>query len=125
MLEFNEVQTTKRNTYRRKVAAAKAGKPTADDSTPKTAATAPVTPSAANTSRDPNASTLSAAASERTTAPRSKKQKPNGSNEAIANSGENGGAAPKRSRSKKEKKPAAPVGRTNRKTRSQGAAELS
>lgn len=57
--------------------------------------------------------------------PAVKKQKPNGSNEAIANSGENGGAAPKRSRSKKEKKPAAPVGRTNRKTRSQGAAELS
>ena len=57
--------------------------------------------------------------------PSVKKQKPNGSDEAITDSGGNGDAAPKRSRSKKEKKPAAPVGRTNRKTRSQGAAEIS
>ncbi|RYO77145.1 hypothetical protein DL763_010064 [Monosporascus cannonballus] len=67
--KFNEVQTTKRNTYRRKVAAAKAGK-SAPSATATTAdAAAP----------GPNTSTLSAAASEPAAVPRSaKKQKTNG-----------------------------------------------
>ncbi|RYP74226.1 hypothetical protein DL771_003159 [Monosporascus sp. 5C6A] len=72
--KFNEVQTTKRNTYRRKVAAAKAGKsaPTA------TATTADATAPGPNAG-DPDASALSAAASEPASVPRSaKKQKTNG-----------------------------------------------
>ncbi|RYP43288.1 hypothetical protein DL768_010001 [Monosporascus sp. mg162] len=72
--KFNEVQTTKRNTYRRKVAAAKAGKsaPTATATTADTTAPGP-------NGGGPNASTLSAAASEPAAVPRSaKKQKTNG-----------------------------------------------
>ncbi|RYP74252.1 hypothetical protein DL770_007633 [Monosporascus sp. CRB-9-2] len=71
--KFNEVQTTKRNTYRRKVAAAKAGK-----SAPAPATTADTTATGPNAG-DPNASTLSAAAGEPAAVARSaKKQKTNG-----------------------------------------------
>jgi hypothetical protein len=65
LLEFNDTQTTKRNTYRRKVAAQKkAGKTGADTA-------------------DPNASMVStaSAATEPESAPRSKKQKPNAAHE--------------------------------------------
>ncbi|KAJ8105938.1 hypothetical protein ONZ43_g7232 [Nemania bipapillata] len=66
--KFNDTQTTKRNTYRRKVAAQKkAGKPGTDDA-------------------DPNNSMLSTAstATQPDSAPRSKKQKPNAAHEESA-----------------------------------------
>ncbi|KAI3332333.1 histone-fold-containing protein [Xylariaceae sp. AK1471] len=66
--KFNDTQTTKRNTYRRKVAAQKrAGKPGTNDA-------------------DPNASMISTAsvATEPESAPRSKKQKPNAAHEESA-----------------------------------------
>ncbi|RYP18872.1 hypothetical protein DL765_003660 [Monosporascus sp. GIB2] len=67
--KFNEVQTTKRNTYRRKVAAAKAGKSASSATATSADAAAP----------GPNVSTVSAAASEPSAVPRSaKKQKTNG-----------------------------------------------
>ncbi|RYP63108.1 hypothetical protein DL769_007065 [Monosporascus sp. CRB-8-3] len=72
--KFNEVQTTKRNTYRRKVAAAKAGK-----SAPAASATTADGTAPGPNAGDPNASTLSAAASGPAAVPRSaKKQKTNG-----------------------------------------------
>ncbi|KAI1145304.1 histone-fold-containing protein [Nemania diffusa] len=66
--KFNDTQTTKRNTYRRKVAAQKkTGKPDADGA-------------------DPNASMMSTAstATQPDPAPRSKKQKPNAAHEESA-----------------------------------------
>lgn len=77
LAEFNEVQTTKRNTYRRKVAAAKAGKsaPDADAAAAGTKSTGAATSASKNAS-DPNASTATAEPTNAT--PRSKKQKPNG-----------------------------------------------
>ncbi|KAI8629173.1 histone-fold-containing protein [Xylariaceae sp. FL1651] len=66
--KFNETQTTKRNTYRRKVAAQKKAE------------------KASTNTADPNASILSAAsaATEAESAPRSKKQKPNAAHEESA-----------------------------------------
>lgn len=63
VLEFNETQTSKRNTYRQKVAAKKAGAPG----------------TGSGDQQDPNASTVSAATDADTSGvPRSKKHKPNG-----------------------------------------------
>ncbi|KAK7750405.1 hypothetical protein SLS62_007704 [Diatrype stigma] len=75
--KFNEVQTTKRNTYRRKVAAAKAGKPAPEaDAAAGSKSTGAATSGSKNTS-DPDASTATASEPANAT-PRSKKQKPNG-----------------------------------------------
>ena len=58
--EFNEAQTTKRNNYRRKVAAAKAGKSVAEASGT-SAATADATATGSKSTEDPDASTATAA----------------------------------------------------------------
>ncbi|KAI0014540.1 histone-fold-containing protein [Xylariomycetidae sp. FL0641] len=64
--KFNETQTTKRNTYRRRVAAQKRAE------------------KAAAAGGDPNASTMSAAmADEASSTPRTKKQKPNAADESA------------------------------------------
>ncbi|EMR61879.1 putative histone-like transcription factor and archaeal histone protein [Eutypa lata UCREL1] len=94
--KFNEVQTTKRNTYRRKVAAAKAGKAVPEADAGAAAKPTSATPTSKNASSgsggDPNASILStttttAATSEPASGatPRSKKQKTN--NNSNSNSG--------------------------------------
>ena len=68
MPEFNEIRTTKRNTYRRRVAAAKKGVPFADPN----ASTASAAPSDGAT--DADTSMASAVGAQ---PPRSKKMKPN------------------------------------------------